>query len=51
MTEPTPQDARSDESRDISDVGLPHPGDPTGTPEEAVSDEAALDEVFPAEDR
>lgn len=62
MTEPTAHDAtgrrgtdRPDETRDISDVGLPHPGDDaapdvTARPD-AAADEAALDEVFPAEDR
>ena len=43
--------ARADESRDISDVGLPHPGDDARTEAQAADaepDEAALDEVFPA---
>jgi hypothetical protein len=44
-------DERPDESRDISDVGLPHPGDDTGVRPDAEADEAALDEVFPAADR
>ena len=52
MTAPTHQDdERADESRDISDVGLPRPGD--ATVEDARTrdvDEAALDEVFPAEE-
>lgn len=51
MTTSTPQDdpGRSDESRDISDVGLPGPGDaePGAAVEEQRVDEAALDEVFP----
>ena len=42
---------RPDESRAISDVGLPHPGDDTGVRGDAVADEAALDEVFPPADR
>jgi hypothetical protein len=56
-------DRRTDEDRDISDVGLPGPGDHTRTDDAAdavgggdvdvdggpVSDDAALDEVFPAE--
>jgi hypothetical protein len=40
---------RSDESRDISDVGLPHPGDDAPAVD-AEADEAAIDEVFPAAD-
>jgi hypothetical protein len=56
VTEPTPDDPvddrRTDEDRDISDVGLPHPGDAGkgddhGRPD---VDEAALDEVFPPAD-
>jgi hypothetical protein len=66
VTEPTRHDAqdaalardraddeRSDESRGISDVGLPHPGDDAGSEAHAADaepDEAALDEVFPAEE-
>jgi hypothetical protein len=56
-------DRRTDEDRDISDVGLPGPGDHTRTDDAAdavdggdvdvdggpVSDDAALDEVFPPE--
>ena len=46
--DPTDGDAsRSDESRDISDVGLPRPGD--AQPDRGP-DEAALDEVFPPAD-
>jgi hypothetical protein len=45
----TVDDERSDEDRDISDVGLPHPGDDAGTV--PAADDAALDEVFPPEDR
>ena len=47
MTEPThDQDIdRADEDRDISDVGLPQPGD--AEPVDTDADEAALDEVFP----
>jgi hypothetical protein len=44
-----------DEDRDISDVGLAHPGDHVGTDETGSAgaggsdaEEAALDEVFPA---
>ena len=76
MSEPTAQDSRTggagpahdrtgeqqpDESRDVSDVGLPHPGDDAGvrpgtrgddaTGGAVAGDEEALDEVFPAEDR
>ena len=60
MTPPTANDpadqGRTDEDREISDVGLPGPGDadartgdgePGGDPD---TDEAALDEVFPADD-
>ena len=65
MTEPTRPDddpaalahdradeERSDESRDISDVGLPRPGDdePVDAAAAAEADEAALDEVFPPAD-
>jgi len=42
-------DERSDEDREISDVGLPHPGDDAGAVPPV--DDAALDEVFPPEDR
>ena len=42
---------RPDESRDISDVGLPRPGDDADARGDAEADEAALDEVFPAADR
>ena len=60
MTEPTRNpdeihaddavdDERSDEDRAISDVGLPHPEDDTQVA--ASPDDAALDEVFPPEDR
>jgi hypothetical protein len=54
MTEPTPgrgddpiDDGRADEDREISDVGLPGPGDDVP----ADDPEVALDEVFPPEDR
>ena len=39
-------DERSDEDRDVSDVGLPRPGDDADA---AAPDEAALDQVFPPE--
>lgn len=53
MTEPTqgPDDAdpgRSDEDREISDVGLPRSGD--GEPSQPAVDEADLDEVFPPQE-
>lgn len=53
MTRPTPDrddpdTGRSDEDREISDVGLPH-GDDAGPPTPGV-DEAGLDEVFPPEE-
>lgn len=48
----------AEEGRDVSDVGLVHPGDDEAavrgedaTGGAAGADEAALDEVFPAEDR
>jgi hypothetical protein len=61
MSDPT-DDGRTDEDRDISDVGLPQPGDDVRTDDTAAAvgghdvdvdggpdaDEAALDEVFPA---
>ena len=68
MTEPTANDPvddrRADEDREISDVGLPHPGDGDRTDDAAaavggrgedvdggpVAEDAALDEVFPPED-
>jgi hypothetical protein len=54
VTEPTENDpadqGRTDEDREISDVGLPGPGDGTPTGDEEPADEAALDEVFPAAD-
>lgn len=50
-------DGRTDEDREISDVGLPRAGDDVRTDEAAAgvggrsdADEAALDEVFPAEE-
>ncbi len=48
-------DGRTDEDREISDVGLPHAGDDVRTAAATAgsrsdADEAALDEVFPAED-
>jgi hypothetical protein len=56
MSDPT-DDGRTDEDRDISDVGLPHAGDDVRTDDAAAAaggrsdaDEAALDEVFPAEE-
>ena len=61
MSDPI-DDGRTDEDpigedREISDVGLPHAGDDVRTDEAAAAvsgrsdaDEAALDEVFPAED-
>jgi hypothetical protein len=56
MSDPT-DDGRTDEDRDISDVGLPHAGDDVRTDAAAAAvdgrsdaDEAALDEVFPAEE-
>jgi len=60
VTEPTPDpihpddavdDERSDEDRDISDVGLPHLDYDTRADAEAPVDDAALDEVFPPEHR
>jgi hypothetical protein len=60
VTEPAPDpihsddtvdDERTDEDRDISDVGLPHPGDDARVDAEAPVDDAALDEVFPPEHR
>ena len=57
MSDPTDDDRTDegtiDEDRDVSDVGLAHPGDDvrTGrTADGADADEAALDEVFPAAD-
>jgi hypothetical protein len=58
-------DSRTDEDREISDVGLPHAGDDVRTDGAAAAvggrdvdidgrpdaDEAALDEVFPAAER
>jgi hypothetical protein len=52
MSDPIDDD-RTDEDREISDVGLPHAGDDvqTGQPADGSdADEAALDEVFPAAD-
>jgi hypothetical protein len=63
QNDPVDQD-RTDEDRAISDVGLPHGGDDDRTDDTAaavgghdedvdggpVAEEAALDEVFPAED-
>ena len=57
MSDPL-DDGRTDEDsvehdREISDVGLPHPGDDVRTGQTADgsdADEAALDEVFPAAD-
>ena len=50
-------DGRTDEDREISDVGLPHAGDDVRSDGTAAAaggrsdaDEAALDEVFPAEE-
>jgi hypothetical protein len=59
VTEPTREpirsddtdDERSDEDRDISDVGLPHLDGAARGDAEAPVDEAALDEVFPPEHR
>jgi hypothetical protein len=57
MSDPTDDDRTDegtiDEDRDVSDVGLAHPGDDvrTGrTADGSDADEAALDEVFPAAD-
>ena len=55
MTEPRQNDPvdhdRTDEDREISDVGLPGPGDDARTEDgDPSADDAALDEVFPAED-
>ena len=67
MTETQPDavdDGRTDEDREISDVGLPGPGDGDRTDNAAaavggrdedihgspVSEEEALDDVFPSED-
>ena len=53
MSDPI-DDGRTDEDREISDVGLPHAGDDVRTDGAAAAggrsdaDEAALDEVFPA---
>ena len=54
MSDPI-DDGRTDEDREISDVGLPHAGDDAQTDGAAAggrsdADEAALDEVFPAEE-
>ena len=54
MSDPI-DDGRTDEDREISDVGLPHAGDDVRTDAAAAggrsdADEAALDEVFPAEE-
>lgn len=56
MSDPI-DDGRTDEDREISDVGLPHAGDDVRTDGAAAAmgdrsdaDEAALDEVFPAEE-
>ena len=56
MSDPI-DDGRTDEDRDISDVGLPHAGDDVRSDGTAAAaggrsdaDEAALDEVFPAEE-
>jgi hypothetical protein len=51
MSDPS-DDGRTDEDREISDVGLAHAGDDVRTDDTSRSDadEAALDEVFPAED-
>ena len=52
MSDPI-DDGRTDEDREISDVGLPHAGDdvrPGGVGGRSDADEAALDEVFPAEE-
>jgi hypothetical protein len=57
MSDPTDDDRTDegtiDEDRDVSDVGLAHPGDDVRTGRTADgpdADEAALDEVFPAAD-
>jgi hypothetical protein len=56
VTDPI-DDRRSDEDRDVSDVGLPHGGDAPqpdgpgagdGAPD-AAAEEAALDAAFPPE--
>jgi hypothetical protein len=47
----TVDDERPDEDREISDVGLPGPGDDAQGDAAAPVDEAALDDVFPPEDR
>ena len=63
MSDPR-DDGRTDEDREISDVGLPHPGDDVRTDEAGAAvggqdvdvdglpdaDRAALDEVFPPAD-
>ena len=54
MTEPRGTDPADDhpagEDREISDVGLPRPGDDDRTADGGpVADDAALDEVFPPE--
>ena len=54
MSDPI-DDGRTDEDREISDVGLPRAGDDVRTDATAAggrsdADEAALDEVFPAEE-
>jgi hypothetical protein len=56
MSDPI-DDGRTDEDREISDVGLPHAGDDARTDGSAAAadgrsdaDEAALDEVFPAQE-
>jgi hypothetical protein len=64
MSDPI-DDGRADEDREISDVGLPHPGDDVRTDGAGSAvgegdvdvdgrpsaDRAALDEVFPPADR
>jgi hypothetical protein len=57
MSDPTDDDRTDEgtieEDRDVSDVGLAHPGDDVrtgGTADGSDADEAALDEVFPAAD-
>jgi hypothetical protein len=52
VTEPRDDDPvddhQAEEDREISDEGLPHPGD-ARTDGGPVADDAALDEVFPPE--
>ena len=50
MSDPI-DDGRTDEDREISDVGLPHPDVDARVDAEAPVDDAALDEVFPPEHR